>query len=118
MKTPNIISVSKRGFKDLCTRTFELRVRGKLFQGFVIRKEGKFYAYQNLCKHLPITLDLGDNNLLTHDKAHLQCHMHGAIYEIESGLCTLGPCEGARLRALELKEEETRIMIKLPTEEI
>jgi len=109
-----LVSISTKGFSDLSSRTFETRVKGKLFQGFVVRKGGEYFAYQNLCRHLPISLDLGDNQLLTHDKAHLQCHMHGAVYKIDSGLCISGPCEGASLRPLELKEDGTRLVIRIP----
>lgn len=98
----------------MSARSFTTKIRGRLFRGFVVLKAGRYYAYQNLCQHLPITLDLNDDDFFTHDKRHLQCHMHGAMYEIESGLCVAGPCEGSRLRPLELKEEETRLVIHIP----
>lgn len=113
MNKPIFIIVAKSGFKDLTTRTFEQRIGGKIFQGFVVKKNDKFYAYQNLCQHLPITLDLKDNQFFSHDKRFLQCHMHGALYEVESGLCVSGPCHGAKLIALEVEEEETKLLIKI-----
>ena len=110
----NVVAISKKGFEDLTAKSFKSKIRGQIFQGFVVKKDGKYYAYQNLCMHLPITLDLNDDNFFTHDKSQLQCHMHGAVYEIESGLCTGGPCEGAKLYSLELIEEESRLVIRIP----
>lgn len=89
-------------------------MKGKIVQGFVLKKNDRFFVYQNKCKHLPVTLDLGDDNLFTHDKAHFQCHMHGAMYELETGYCVAGPCQGARLNQFELVEEETRLVIRVP----
>jgi nitrite reductase/ring-hydroxylating ferredoxin subunit len=31
------------------------------------------------------------------------CAAHGAIFEIETGICVAGPCPGARLRPLPVR---------------
>lgn len=108
------VGLSKKGFADLTAKSFKAKVRGRVFQGFVVRQGDKFYAYQNLCRHLPITLDLNDDDFFTHDKKFLQCQMHGAMYEINTGLCIGGPCLGAQLMRLELEEEEDRLVIRIP----
>ena len=110
----NLVAVPKKNFAELTARSFKTKVRGRVFQGFVVRKAGKFYAYQNLCQHLPITLDLEDDEFFTYDRTHLQCHMHGAMYEIETGLCVGGPCPGSKLVPLEMTEEESRLVIRIP----
>jgi len=76
--------------------------------------KASLFAYLNVCKHLPVTLDLNDDNFFTFDKAFLQCHMHGAMYEIETGYCVGGPCLGARLDALSLAETEDELLITVP----
>lgn len=108
-----LVAVSKKNFLDGSTRSFTTRVRGEEFKGFVVRKGDRYFAYQNLCRHLPVTLDLDDGHFFTHDRNHLQCHMHGAVYEIESGLCIEGPCEGARLHPLTVKEEAGQLVIQI-----
>lgn len=108
------VGLSKKGFADLTAKSFKAKVRGRVFQGFVVRQGDKFYAYQNLCRHLAITLDLNDDDFFTHDKKFLQCQMHGAMYEINTGLCIGGPCLGAQLMRLELEEEEDRLVIRIP----
>lgn len=109
-----LVKISKKKFEDLSGKGFSVKIKGKVVKGFVVKKEGNFYAYLNLCKHLPVTLDLNDENFFTFDKAYLQCHMHGAMYEIETGLCIGGPCLGARLDSLSFVEEENEINITVP----
>jgi nitrite reductase/ring-hydroxylating ferredoxin subunit len=108
------MTFAKKNFQEGSSKTFEFKVRGQRFKGFIVKKNNQYFAYQNLCQHLPITLDLNDNKFFTHDRQHLQCHMHGAIYEIDSGLCISGPCEGARLVALTVREEENEVVIEIP----
>jgi len=109
-----MVRIPKKKFEELSAKPFSVKIKGKVVNGFVTKKNGRFYAYLNLCKHLPVTLDLKDGNFFTFDKAHLQCHMHGAMYEIETGFCVAGPCQGARLDALELKEDENNLLITVP----
>lgn len=110
----NVVKIPVKKIPNNETRSFEVRVRGKIVQGLVYRKESVFYVYQNFCMHLPITLDIGDSNFLNHDKTHLQCHMHGALYEPDTGLCTAGPCEGARLKEIPYKMNEDTLIISVP----
>ena len=114
MNLGHLVTVPKKNFAKMMARSFTVKVRGRIFKGFVVKRAGKFYAYQNLCQHLPITLDLNDDDFFTHDKAQLQCHMHGAVYDIETGHCVAGPCQGSNLVALQIEEEETRLVIRVP----
>ncbi len=109
------VSISKKNFQDPGAKPFQAKIRGHIFQGLVVKKDGKFFAYHNLCQHLPITLDLRDGNFFTHDKKYLQCHMHGAMYEADTGMCIAGPCLGARLVILELVEQEKHVIVKIPS---
>ena len=110
--TKGKVAIPKKKFtQDLAVKSFETKLKGVIIKGFVVFKGGKYYAYQNLCRHFPVTLDLNDENFFTHDKSYLQCHMHGATYEVETGFCTAGPCQGTRLKALTLIEEATQIIV-------
>lgn len=112
--SPRLVTLSKRSWPDGSTKKFTWKEKGKNREGFVIRQGEAYHAYVNLCRHLPISLDLNDNQFLSHDGKHLQCHMHGALYEIDSGLCVGGPCLGARLFKLEVEEEESQLVIIIP----
>ena len=114
MSADQVASISKKKFEELSTKTFSVKIKGKVVKGFVTKKKGHYFAYLNLCKHLPVTLDLNDGNFFDFEKKHFQCHMHGAMYEIETGFCVAGPCQGARLEMLEIIEEESKLIIKVP----
>lgn len=73
-------------------------------EGFVVRSQGQIAAYENVCQHLPVTLDYDDNRFFTRDKRYLICQTHGALYEPATGLCVRGPCEGASLKRLQVEQ--------------
>jgi len=94
-------------------RGFQAKVKGKIFHGLIVKKGEAYFAYRNQCRHLAITLDLNDEQFFNAEGTHLQCQMHGATYEIESGECIAGPCVGAFLEKLDLRVEEERLVIQL-----
>ncbi|MCB9591368.1 MAG: metallophosphoesterase [Sandaracinaceae bacterium] len=61
---------------------------------------GEPRAYVNVCMHLPVPLDGGSRQFMNLAKTHLMCGTHGALYRLEDGYCTEGPCEGSTLEAL------------------
>lgn len=107
-------TVSKRNFPENSAKSFTAKVGKEKFEGFVVRANGRYFAYQNLCQHLPVTLDLQDGKFFSHDKKALQCHMHGALYDPQTGKCFAGPCEGESLIPLNLIEEEERLVVEIP----
>jgi len=76
-------------------RAKAFNVNGKAI--FAVKKLGKFYLYRNRCPHLGSELEWEDNAFLNSDGSFIQCHTHGALFEIENGLCVSGPCAGASL---------------------
>ena len=66
--------------------------------GFVVRYEGKVYAYVNKCAHVPIELDWNEGDFFDITQHYLICSTHGAHYRPESGYCVMGPCKGRRLK--------------------
>ena len=68
--------------------------------GFVVRRGERVYAYVNVCPHAGRSLQWKPDAFLTRDRRLIMCSAHGAIFEIETGLCVAGPCMGAHLRAL------------------
>lgn len=81
---------------------FRFTRHGKFVDGFVARFRGELIAFENKCRHLPLSLDYGDNQFFSRDGKHLICQTHGALYEPASGLCVRGPCEGERLKPLKI----------------
>jgi nitrite reductase/ring-hydroxylating ferredoxin subunit len=75
-----------------------------------VRRGDSAYIYINSCPHIGAPLDLQPGNFLTHDKKHLLCSTHGALFEIDTGHCTFGPCKDDHLEVLPIKIENGEIL--------
>jgi len=60
----------------------------------------KYQCYVNTCPHQGVWLNIGSGSFLDESGKSLRCSKHGALFDIESGACTEGPCVGASLRAI------------------
>lgn len=57
----------------------------------------EFFGYVNVCPHKGSWLNFGDGSFFSRDRAFLQCGRHGALFEIDTGLCIAGECKGDSL---------------------
>jgi nitrite reductase/ring-hydroxylating ferredoxin subunit len=69
-------------------------------EGFALCKDGKFFAYYNECAHINLPLDWNDNDFFALDFESVVCKNHGAQFRLDDGVCTIGPCTGAALKAI------------------
>jgi len=76
-------------------------VEGKQRNIFVVRKGDQVFTYLNWCPHNQVLIDQIPNKFFNADKSLIQCSKHGALFEIDNGLCIEGPCEGERLKSLD-----------------
>lgn len=83
---------------------FVVRIRGSLRPAFVIRYDGKVYAYVNECAHRSVELDWNEGEFFAADGRFLVCATHGARYHPQTGACAGGPCSGRGLTALPVEE--------------
>lgn len=85
---------------------------------FAVRKANSIYAYWNICPHRGSPLNWSPNQFLSIDQQTIQCAFHGALFEIDSGLCILGPCSGDHLQAIDVHQNGQDFVIsagqKLP----
>ncbi len=86
-------------------RRFEVGRGSSRVDCVLVRFDGRFYAYINRCKHMPMPLDLVKNHFFTGNKKHLRCQSHGAMYEPTTGRCLAGPCRGKGLDPLPIEVE-------------
>jgi len=70
--------------------------------GFIVNWKGRFFAYQNSCPHTGVSLNWMPNQLLDLESRYLQCGLHGALFEPDTGLCVHGPCVAQSLLQLPL----------------
>lgn len=66
----------------------------------LIKRYDQVRLYENRCPHLGIRLEWQPNQFFDRDEAHIQCSHHGALFEIDSGLCVYGPCRAQSLTPL------------------
>ncbi len=67
---------------------------------FVIRKGESIYVYENFCPHNGTSMSWIQNSYLTGDGSKVECYLHGARFNIEDGVCVVGPCEGDKLHVV------------------
>lgn len=79
---------------------------------FAVRKDGEIYVYKNVCPHLGVALEFMENEFLDMDGALIQCSTHGALFEIESGHCLAGPCQGENLTPVAFEVQNDMIVLK------
>ena len=95
------------------TKKFSFERTGQVLEAFVANFRGEFVAYVNRCVHLPISLDLDDNDFFTCDRQFFVCKTHGSVYEPSAGKCIGGPGQGKSLERLPLVLEDGRIFLEL-----
>lgn len=88
---------------DNWTIKFRYEAADEVKEGFVFKRHGQCYAYENTCCHLPVSLDMQDNDFFSADGEYLVCKTHGASYVPETGECVEGPCKGQWLTKLDLE---------------
>lgn len=65
---------------------------------FVVRRAGVVRAWVNACPHVDSApLAWRKDAYLSADRSAIVCYGHGARFDIDSGLCTAGPCVGRSL---------------------
>ncbi len=82
---------------DPGSRNFVLQIGEAFFHGFVVRHAGQVTGYVDRCPHMGVPLTGQVDGYLTPDNTLIVCSWHGALFQIEDGLCVGGPCTGARL---------------------
>ncbi|GHD56059.1 Rieske (2Fe-2S) protein [Jeongeupia chitinilytica] len=90
---------------------FSLDRDGATRSAFVVRHDGKVYAYENACAHIPVELDYRDGEFFDLSRRYLVCATHGAYYAPETGVCLGGPCPGRRLNAIAVNERDGAVWL-------
>ena len=69
----------------------------------VIRHGGSVFGYINSCPHVGTPLEIQPGRFLDKRGEHILCSTHGALFQIEDGLCIAGPCVNDRLSPVDLE---------------
>ena len=90
---------------------FSVECQGKTIEGFVVLRDGEFFAYRNSCPHTGSPLDWVEHQFLDIEDALIQCATHDALFLIDTGECVFGPCPGQSLESLSIRVEGSNIYL-------
>ncbi|MDA9419223.1 MULTISPECIES: Rieske (2Fe-2S) protein [Bradyrhizobium] len=107
------------GFNDIPSRQamgFHLMVveddgKHRPWSIIVVRWGKKVLGYVNKCPHNSVKLDWEQNQFLDSCGTRLMCGKHGSTFELGTGRCVEGPCEGRALTPIALAVLEGDICI-------
>lgn len=93
------------------SKGFSLATRDDRLEGLVVQKDGQVFAYVNRCPHTGAPLDWMPDQFLDLDGAYIQCAVHGALFEIDTGRCVHGPCFEQYLQSLPVVVENGAVYL-------
>ncbi len=83
----------------------------------VVRQGDEVFVWLNDCPHEHRPMEYRQDRFLSGDGGHLVCYAHSAHFDIRSGRCFAGPCEGEHLVKVDatVRDGEVWIPAVLPT---
>jgi len=97
--------------EDIDARGFELTQTNPAHDIFIVRNYDNIAAYQNSCPHNHGPLNWLEDAFLSDDKEYIQCVNHGALFELDSGHCIYGPCNGQSLTRIDVEIDDHIIYV-------
>jgi nitrite reductase/ring-hydroxylating ferredoxin subunit len=77
----------------------------------VTRKGGKYFGYENVCPHGGERLDTVPGEFMDEEGNFLACGRHKAMFDLDTGHCFIGPCQGQSLAPVPLVIDDGDICI-------
>ena len=97
--------------EDPGCREFQIGEGDWPLHGFIVRQGDQAFAYENYCVHVGHPLNWMPDAFLSKDRSAIMCASHGAMYEIDTGLCFAGPCIGKTLRTVDAEVRDGTIFV-------
>jgi nitrite reductase/ring-hydroxylating ferredoxin subunit len=113
VRTRKVLLARTEELRPGSTKKFTVQLAGQRTEAFVANFRGEFVAFVNRCVHLPISLDLDDNDFFTCDGNFFVCKTHGSVYDPHAGQCIGGPGQGKSLERLPLVIEDGAIYLMI-----
>lgn len=78
---------------------------------FIVNRNKQYYAYRNACPHTGANLNWQADMFMDYDNFYIQCSIHAARFEVESGFCVWGPCANQSLTKADLHIIDNKIYL-------
>ena len=111
MTVSRVVVCALSELADGAAREFEFQTSEGLREGFVVRRGECLVAYRNVCPHLGNPLNWKPDAFLTRARDQIMCSVHGAVFEIETGLCVGGACLGRSLTAIPVEVVDAQVIV-------
>ncbi len=111
MKANKLFICNVDDIEEPGSRGFSIEIDEEIIEGFVVLKDGQFFAYRNSCPHTGAPLDWVEHQFLDMDGALIQCAVHDARFIIDDGKCIAGPCAGDSLQKLEIIQQDKKLFM-------
>ena len=96
---------------NLSCKEFIVKKGGIEQDAFLIQFKQHYFAYENSCPHTGVNLNWQEEQFFSVDGLFLQCSVHGALFEPDSGLCVRGPCCGESLKKVDIAMKDGVIYV-------
>lgn len=77
----------------------------------ISRKGSNYYGFENACPHQGQQLGAGGAEVMDDEGNFLVCRHHGAQFDIDSGQCFSGPCQGKALTTIAIVVDDGDVCI-------
>ncbi len=94
------------------SKGFTLEQDQKIFSIFIIKYKSQLFAYKNQCPHTGANLNWQPDVFMDYEQRYIQCAIHGAKFEVKTGLCIWGPCASQSLTKVDIIIEDEKIFLR------
>ncbi len=91
-------------------KEFIYRAGDEVREIFIQRMGNEVYAYENSCPHAYIPLNMNAGVFTEKSGKYFICQNHGALFDIKTGQCLGGPCNGQSLTSVEINLKDGNII--------
>ncbi len=68
----------------------------------ITRKGNNFFGFENVCPHQGLRLDTVPGEFMDEDGNFITCGNHQSQFDLDTGHCFIGPCQGQALTPIKL----------------
>jgi nitrite reductase/ring-hydroxylating ferredoxin subunit len=77
----------------------------------ISRKGSNYFGFENACPHQGKPLDGGGGELMDDEGNFIVCRHHGAQFDLDTGHCFSGPCQGGALTPIKVVVDDGDVCV-------